>query len=104
MVADERRHVVGGMKRQAPRIMKGFEVEWCDNLPIDGNGYPDVDAASHSFRDFASRENAVAFAKTVRDYWGAPRITPFELVPYDDGQPVRLTRKYGDEEVTDGAA
>lgn len=71
-------------------LMKGWEVEWCSDVPvIDGDAQLD-DAKMH-FKDFPldKKAEAVAFAKEkVKDDWfGSVRITEFEMVPYEPGYP-----------------
>ena len=80
------------------RLMKGWEVEWCSEVPlVDGEN--DLDAADMRYRDFPldKKEEAMAFAKEKLeiDYFGSVRINEFELVPLYPG----LTREYvGKEE------
>jgi len=60
--------------------MKGYEVEWCSDVPvIDGDAQLD-DARMH-FKDFPlnQKDKAVAFAKEKLkvDWFGSVRITEF---------------------------
>ena len=84
----------------ATKMMKGWEVEWCQGVPKDPEtGDNDLDAADMRYRDFPldKKEEAMAFAKEKLeiDYFGSVRINEFELVPLYPG----LTREYvGKEE------
>ena len=87
-----------------PRLMKGYEVEWCKGVPVDPeSGDADLDAADMHIRDFLTLEQARKFAKEKlsEDWFGSVRITPFELVPFEPGYP-GLTREYtGESEYID---
>ena len=77
------------MKR--PKLMKGFEVEWCVELPIvpGTKNDADIDRAKYARTDFADKPVAMAFAKTVlpKDCFGAVRVTEFEMQEIEPGVP-----------------
>lgn len=62
---------------------RGFEVEWCDLLPmIEGTNPPeaDMDKARWRRKLFKTKDEAIAFAKQVlpEDKFGSVRVTPVE--------------------------
>jgi hypothetical protein len=78
------------------RLMKGWEVEWCKNVPVDKeSGDADIDRADMHCRDFATKEQAMAFAKKKlpEDWFGSVRVTEFALEPFEPGYP-GLTKEY----------
>lgn len=71
------------------KLMKGFEVEWITDVPVNEFGDADYDAATYHTADFADLEKAREYAKKVLplDFCGSVHITPYELVPYVPGRP-----------------
>ena len=65
---------------------KAWQVEWCAEIPRTKDGDADLDAAKEHRKLFASREDALTYAREVfpRDAFGSVRITPVEKFPYDD--------------------
>lgn len=81
------------------RILKeGWEVEWTYSLDGDGFGGVDPDTAKTRFADFATKDEALAFAKQVlpQDKWGAVSVTPFHSEPYEEGLPATFREYDGD--------
>ncbi len=68
------------------KLKKGWEVEWCIELPETEWGDADIDAAKYKRRDFEKKDDALAFAKTVlsQDQFGSVRVTPFEWEPLEN--------------------
>jgi hypothetical protein len=66
-----------------------YEVEWCQDLPTDENGDADMDSATFARRNFATIEEARAYAKKVYPLCklGSVMITLMEFVPYDEDNP-----------------
>lgn len=64
-----------------------FEVEWCSDLPDDGCGGADMDAAKYQRRYLRERQFAEKFARIVfpKDKFGAVRITPVRLTDPHEG-------------------
>jgi hypothetical protein len=58
---------------------KGFEVQWCTDMPAHPEGGADVDRATYEVRDFPNHGLALAFARRIKsqDVYGAPHIRPF---------------------------
>lgn len=79
---------------------KGFEVEWCYELPSDGHGGCDIDNAKYACKDFPNRGLAMAFARRMlpKDCFGSVRVTEFELVPYEPGLPGKCREYVRDSE------
>ena len=63
--------------------MKGWEVEWCVELPIvpGTKNDADFDRAKYARADFADKPAAMAYAKSVlpKDCFGAVRVTEFVM-------------------------
>lgn len=75
---------------KTPKLMHGYEVQWCSKLPIiPGTNDADMDAAEYTIRDFAGQSDAVRFAKEVlpKDAFGAVLVTEFEMQEYEPGIP-----------------
>ena len=72
-----------------PKLMKGFEVEWCVELPIvpGTKNDADIDRAKYARADFADKPAAMAYAKSVlpKDCFGAVRVTEFEMQEIEPG-------------------
>ncbi len=84
---------------------KGWEVEWCANVPKDEDGENLLDDADYRIKDFLTREAAIKFAKKIfpKDWFGGVKITPFTLVPIEPGYP-GLEKEYGESEYCERAA
>ena len=87
---------------------RGYEVEWCHDLPTLEDGFADMDAAKYFSKVLPTREKAMAFARNVfpHDQFGAVTITPVEFTdPYGDN--FRHTFRWepcGDAEYYEGEA
>ena len=72
-----------------PQLMKGFEVEWCVELPIvtGTTNDADIDRAKYARVDFADKTVAMAYAKSIlpKDCFGAVRVTEFEMQEIEPG-------------------
>jgi hypothetical protein len=70
-------------------LERGFEVEWLTDVPLNEFGDADIDRGKTNTVDFASIEDALGHARKVMplDFYGAPIITEFEMVPYVAGKP-----------------
>ena len=90
--------------RASVPLAKGFEVEWCAGVPKDEDGENDLDSADYRIRDFATIEAARVHAKKVfpKDWFGSVRITPFEMVPYEEGRPAKFKEYSGESEHYEG--
>lgn len=71
------------------KLMHGWEVEWCSELPIDEFGDTDMDRAVMCFRDFQTLEAARKFAKRIlpKDQFGVVTINEFQMIPFEPGYP-----------------
>lgn len=87
--------------RSRCKLLHGFEVEWCCDLPGDGAGGCLPDEAAYKHRDFGTRSAALSYAKKVlpKDCFGSVRVTEFEMVPLSDDVDWVLTREYVDESI-----
>lgn len=65
---------------------RAWLVEWCHFRYQDEDGTGDPDRDQTSSRRFASREEAMAYAKEVypQDQYGAVMVTQVEFTPYDE--------------------
>ena len=51
-----------------------YEVEWTTTIPVDANGDAILDAAVNERAIFPTEQEARAYALTVPDWWGTPRL------------------------------
>lgn len=86
------------------RLEKGFEVEWCKELPGDGSGGADFDKAVFVREGYATIEQARIRAKEIypKDCCGQVVITPFEMAPYEPGLPGTYIEYTGNSEYFTG--
>jgi hypothetical protein len=82
--------------RSRCKLLHGFEVEWCRDLPGDGAGGCLPDEATYVRRAFGTLPEATTYAKKVlsKDCFGSVRVTEFEMVPLSDDIDWVLTREY----------
>jgi len=72
--------------RNKIKLMRGFEVEWCKNIPIttypDGSTDADIDGATYGYKRFATMKEARLFALEISktSEWGTANIHEFEMV------------------------
>jgi hypothetical protein len=80
------------------KLDAGWEVEWCYHLPplYPGADEADLDNAKYHRRNFATRDEALAFARQVypEDRFGEVRISLFEMVPISTDWPRGRHREY----------
>lgn len=57
-------------------MKKQWDVDWCEAVPANEFGDPDLDRAKNVSRRFATREQAVEFAKQAagESYWGVAQV------------------------------
>ena len=86
------------------QLDRGFEVEWCAELPGDGFGGADFDRAKFVREDFATLEQARLRAIEVypRDCCGQVVITEFEMLQYEPGYPGKYAEYIGESEYYTG--
>lgn len=93
------------MRPEAKVGAKGFEVEWCANVPQTEFGDCDLDRADYRRRDFTTHDEAERYARAIvgSDYFGAVQITEFVYEPLCRGSQ-QLTKEYiGESEFIDAA-
>lgn len=76
---------------------EAFEVEWCDNLPVNEFGDAEMDKATYKRRYFHSKQIAEKFARIVfqHDKFGAVQITPVRLEdPLSDTEYAGIRSKF----------
>lgn len=58
-----------------------WEVEWAVSVEREDDGSMLPDTAQYVIKDYATRDAAVKYAKTVvaRDVFGSVRVTPFHI-------------------------
>lgn len=86
------------------QLDRGFEVEWCSDMPGDESGDCYPDRATYECRDFKSIEDARVFAKEIypSDVCGSVSITEFQRVPYEPGFPATYAEYIGEPEYYEG--
>ena len=84
------------MKHQWQLGDSGWEVEWCESIPLDENGDALMDELPMQCRNFLDKESAIKFAKKIypKDAFGSVRITPFTIEPLSDTWPYGRHMEY----------
>ncbi len=88
---------------KARKLSTGWEVEVCVNIPrIEGTTDADIDAAKYERSDFATKREAIRYAKANlhRDHWGCIRVSEFHSEPYEKGC-LATYREYDREEMVE---
>ncbi len=77
-----------------------FEVEWTSDCPEDECGDLSLDEAVTHQKYFKDKRSAIGFAKRVLpdDFFGAVKLTPCHLEPYEPGLPGSFVEYDGDPE------
>lgn len=101
------------MTTTKPRQFKvgesGWEVEWCSQLAYQDPEHPedgiDPDQCVYEFRNFRTRDAAMAFAREIfpNDQFGSVRITPFTIEALSDTWPHGRSQQFtADSEFYEG--
>lgn len=86
--------------RSKCRLLSGYAVRWCHNIPIV-DGEAQMDDADDRVKDFATLEQATEFAKQIAltAEFGYAKVVEFQMVPVGAEYPNVLEREYGGEEI-----
>lgn len=82
--------------RSKVKLMRGYEVETCIDLPKDAHGDTDFDRAKYQYDEFATIEAARKHARTVlpSSPFGCVLIRGFTMEPISDRYPDVLSMEY----------